>query len=81
MITVQNATQEYVLGNGAHEQERLKMQARILEKYGAPLKGLVLFETISRMMSVGLAGTNRLPKIWASMNKLRSTFSKLRGRL
>lgn len=33
MTAVQNATDEYVLGNSAHEQERLKMQARFLEKW------------------------------------------------
>jgi ubiquinone/menaquinone biosynthesis C-methylase UbiE len=31
MTTVQNATHDYVMGNSFHEQERLKMQARILE--------------------------------------------------
>jgi ubiquinone/menaquinone biosynthesis C-methylase UbiE len=33
MTAVHNAAQEYVLGNSPHEQERLKMQARILERW------------------------------------------------
>jgi ubiquinone/menaquinone biosynthesis C-methylase UbiE len=33
MTTVQNAPHDYVMGNSFHEQERLKMQARILERW------------------------------------------------
>ena len=28
-----NSSEDYVLGNSAHEQERLKMQGRFLEKW------------------------------------------------
>jgi ubiquinone/menaquinone biosynthesis C-methylase UbiE len=33
MSAVRNATEEYVLGNSIHEQERLKMQAKFLQQW------------------------------------------------
>lgn len=53
MTAFQNATQEYVLGNSPHEQERLKMQARILEHWTEEFFGLAGLEPGMQVLDLG----------------------------
>jgi ubiquinone/menaquinone biosynthesis C-methylase UbiE len=53
MTAFHNATQDYVLGNSSREQERLKMQARILEEWTEQFFRLAGLERGMRVLDLG----------------------------